>query len=706
MSSHVPFSAALLPLAISASIFSSYTIADSNLDTLETLTVYSDTYRNTASKSTLEPEETPQGITVINRESLNQRAAESINEALRYVPAVNTELRGGAVTRMDQFNIRGFSNSTNFYDGLPLLFNDWNLQPQIDAAAVEQIEIFKGPTSVLYGHMPPGGMINIIAKQPNHQEYNEINVSLGSEKLHSVGISSQGSISDRDDLSYTLTTKAKKREGQAVTSEEERYLLSSAIDWQASEDTLVNVNIYHQQDPSAGIYNSHPSKGTVFSNINGELPTDSYAGDANWNKYDRDVTILGYKINHKINNTWSFLQNTKLMDASAEQKNTYSTGLAADEKTLSRHAYTTAETSRSFAIDNQLSAVFDTANIEHNLLIGLDFSKLKSSIQYEDVATSSIDLYNPNHFQIDPYMDISNSAYSSDFDITKKQTGIYLQDQMLIGDWIVIAGLRYDKFKSSEQGKKYGAVTDTELKQNQVSGRIGTMYNFENGLSPFMSYAQSFEPVSGSDRLGNEFVPATADQIEVGVKYNSLASDTALTLSAFRIVKDNVITRDPNGTAYDKIQAGELTSQGLELALKQAITENISLDFSATLMDMEFTKNVDLKGKTPIWVAEKSASLWLNYQLPTTNQSQLGLGVRYMGETQLDALNTDTVPSYTLVDLSYTTALGGISRKLEAASLNLSVNNVFNKRYSSCYDADNCWFGAQRSIQAKFKYAF
>jgi iron complex outermembrane receptor protein len=701
-----PFSLETLSLAITTAMLSSVIHAQQD-NQINTTTVYSDAYRNTATKSALEPEETPQGISVIDRQDLDKRAVSSINEALRYAPGVNTELRGGAVTRMDQFNIRGFSNDINFYDGLPLQFNDWNLQPQIDAAAIEQIEVFKGPTSVLYGHMPPGGMVNLIAKQPSSDAKNAIELSVGSRELRRAAINSQGKVGGSENLTYTLTAAAKQRDGQAVTSKEERYFLSTAIDWQVSEDTLINFNLYHQQDPAAGIYNTHPSQGTVFSNTNGKLANDSYAGDANWNEYDRDVSLFGYKVNHKINQQWTFLQNTRVMQADAKQKNTYSTSLDTDQRTLNRRAYTTDESSDGFVIDNQLSAVFNTANTEHNLLVGIDVAKLKSDIGYEDVATASIDLFNPNHHLIDANMDISNSAYSSDFTIEKKQVGFYLQDQVRIDKWVFIAGGRYDHYKSTEKGQKYNAAVDSELKQEQFSGRLGAMYQFDNGLSPFVSYAQSFEPVSGSDKQGNAFVAATADQFELGVKYSPLESDTSATLSAFRIVKDKNITRDPNGGAYDKVQAGEITSQGLELSLSKSLTDRLKLDFNATLIDMEFSKDADLQGKTPIWVAEKSASLWLNYQLPNSfANSRLGLGLRYVGKTQLDAKNTDTVPGYTLVDLSYSADLGGISNHLEKASINLSVNNLFDKRYNSCYDANNCWFGAQRSVEAKFKYAF
>ncbi len=121
----------------------------------ETLTVLGETYRNTATKTRLDPLETPQAISVVEGDTLEQRGVSSVSEALRYVPGVNTELRGGAVNRLDLFNIRGFDNYQNFYDGLLLQYNDWNLQPQIDPVAIEQLEVFKGPTSVLYGSMPP-----------------------------------------------------------------------------------------------------------------------------------------------------------------------------------------------------------------------------------------------------------------------------------------------------------------------------------------------------------------------------------------------------------------------------------------------------------------------------------------------------------------------------------------------------------------------
>ncbi|WP_227804011.1 TonB-dependent siderophore receptor [Marinomonas profundi] len=679
------------------------TVIDGSLTTLE---VKGQTYRNTATKTQLDPEETPQAISVVTQDELQQRGIESVAEAVRYTAGINTELRGGAVTRLDFFNIRGFENDKAYYDGLQLLYNDWNLQPQIDMAAVEQVEVFKGPTSTLYGAMPPGGMVNLIGKAPQADSEHSIDVALGSDNKRETQIDSTGAI--KHNLNYRVVGLLRQKDGQAVTSEEERIMIAPSIDWKISDDTMLNLNLYYQKDPSMGVYSSLPSKGTVYDNINGTLSSDSYAGDSNWETYDRDVLLLGYKLDHNLNNTWRFLQNARFTTAKAYQENTYSTSLDNDERTLNRRAYLTDEKSEGINIDNQFSGVFDIGDAEHNVLVGVDYLKLKSDILYEDAAAPSIDLYNPDHQQIiSSSLDFAASGYSSDFTINKEQTGVYLQDQIRLDQWVLIAGGRYDQFKATEKGRKYGAATNTEVDQSQFSGRVGALYEFDNGLAPFVSYAQSFEPITGSDRNGNTFDTSTADQREAGLKYtrrNMTASATA-----FEIIKSKVLTRDPNGSAYDKIQVGKVRSRGIELELQQAITADVTVKAAYTLQDVEVTKdNSGIEGNTPIWVPEKQFNAWLSY-VPTEGNltgASFGAGVRYVGQMQLDAANSNTVPSFTLVDLSIGYDLSKLSAQWQGASVKFSMSNAFNDTYYSCYDASNCWFGDERSFEISGRYEF
>ena len=674
---------------------------------LGALVVTGQTYRNTATKTQLEPEETPQAISVIEQSALQQRGTETVAEAVRYASGINTELRGGAVTRLDFFNIRGFENDKAYYDGLQLLYNDWNLQPQIDMAAVEQVQVFKGPTSTLYGAMPPGGMVNLISKAPQSDSQHSVEITLGNDNKRETQIDSTGEINDK--INYRVVGLFRQKDGQAVTSEEERIMIAPSIDWKLNDNTMLNLNMYYQRDPSMGVYSTLPSIGSVYSSTNGKLPSDSYAGDTNWEKYDRDVLLLGYKLDHRINNTWSFLQNARFTTAKAYQENTYSSSLDSDEKTLNRRAYLTDEKSKGVNIDNQFSGLFDIGNAEHNILVGLDYLKLKSDVIYEDALAPSIDLYSPNHDQIiRDNLDFAGSGYSSDFTINKEQTGIYLQDQIRLDQWVLIAGGRYDQFKATEKGRKYGAATNTKVDQSQFSSRAGMLYEFENGLAPFVNYAQSFEPITGSDRNGKTFDTSTADQWEAGLKYkrrNITASATA-----FEITKRNVLTRDPDSTDYSqKVQVGEIRSRGIELELQQALTSDVSLKAAYTRQDVEVTKdNSGIEGNTPIWVPKKQFNTWLTYapQEGKLAGASLGAGVRYVGQMQLDAANSNTVPSYTLVDLSIGYDLAMLSKQWQGASVRFSMSNVFDETYYSCYDKSNCWFGDERAVEVSARYEF
>ncbi|MBL4827406.1 MAG: TonB-dependent siderophore receptor [Spongiibacteraceae bacterium] len=712
----------LSPIALAVCVAAAQADDSSVNPQLESVLVYGSAYRHTATKSSLEPNETPQGISVIDREVLDMRAVDSINEALRYVSGVTTELRGGAVTRLDQFTIRGFQNYQNSYDGLQLLYNEWNLQPQIDSVAIEQVEVFKGPTSVLYGSMPPGGLVNLIAKSPSTQTYHSVNVSAGSHHLKEISAESKGQLG-QSDFSYSVVALARDKEGQAVTSEEERYVFAPSLDWQVSDQTLINFNLYYQNDPSAGIYNTIPAKGSLFKNPHGEMPVDIYAGDANWNTYEREVALVGYKINHEFTDNWTFLQNTRYLKGDVYQENTYNSGyLGADtelmipaDRYLYRRAYLTDETSEGITVDNQLSGRIKTGVVEHNMLVGIDLIKLESGIKYYDIATSPIDLFAPNNYLLDLTKQqimvqsaVPGGGYVADFELEKEQLGVYLQNQMRIDKLIVIAGARYDDYEYTEQGMQYGYPVDSKVKQHSFSHRVGALYEFEFGLSPYISYATSFEPVSGSDRNGNEFEPATSSQWEAGLKYTH-QKNISLTLSGFEITKKNDTTRDPSGSPYDKIQTGEVRSRGVELEVAAQPSDNISVLFNYTFIDMEVTKNNDgLKGKTPIWVADKTASLWASYEATNgfLDGTEVGVGIRFVGETQLDALNTDTVPAYTLVDLSLAYKLGELSASLDGAKIILSANNILDKRYYSCYDSNNCWFGSERSVEASLKFEF
>ncbi|PMG42527.1 ligand-gated channel protein [Vibrio lentus] len=685
------------------------TAADSNI---ETVTIMGKAYRNTATKSALEPEETPQGITVIDEEQLEQRGVKSLNQALRYAPGVVTEQKGASVTMYDTFSIRGFSNNQSYYDGLVLPFlTGWNLQPQIDPIAIQQVEVFKGPTSVLYGSMPPGGMVNMIAKAPQEDGSTKVGVSTGSRNLMEASIDTSGQLGDSD-FSYRLVALARKQDSQVDNAEEERYVIAPSLDWQVSDRTLINFNLYYQNDPSMGTNSAMPLEVLKASD-----PSVSM-GDKNWSTFEREVLMLGYKINHQINDNWTFLQNARYTDASLYQENTYHLDGAFTPSTgqLQRNVYSTDEESQSFAIDNQVSGRVEVAGLEHNLLFGVDYLKLTGDSLYKEFDANSsfgdFNAYNPNNDLLDKSQLQEN--YRESHDITTEQLGLYFQDQVRYDALVLLAGGRYDMFKASDDKNSSYPTYDgkEEADHNQFSYRVGALYELDNGISPFVSYATSFEPAAGTDINGNSLKPQLGEQVELGIKYLSSDMSQQVTASYFHITKKDSIAADPSDPTYrSKIQLGEVRSQGVEVEGRWFVTEDWDVNASYTYVDMEVTEdsNPDLEGTTPIYVPTHAANLWSNYYVygGALSGTRFSAGARYMGEMEMDATNTQgKVPSYTIVDLSVGYDLGEASDTLSGATANLLVNNLFNEEYYTCYNQSNCWFGAEQSVELSVNYEF
>ena len=666
-------------------------------------------YRSTATKSSLRPIDSPVSISVIDQELLQLRQAQTVSEALRYSSGVTTESRP-TITIFDQFTIRGFDTYQTFYDGLPLLSNNsWNLYPQVDSFATESLEILKGPASSLYGLVPPGGMINQVAKYPKDENETLIRAAVGSDNLFELGVDTTGQLTDN--ARYRVVALGRKQDGFQDTTENERYTIAPSVTIDLSKATELTLSAYYQDDPEMVPSTPLPGVGTLYEAPYGKLDASVYAGDENWNSYSREVLMLGYKLNHEFNDNWSVLQKFRYTDADALQQNTYHSGTPTDDIYLTRSAYLTDEEIDGVTVDTQVAGFVQIGDVAHNLLFGVDYQNSDSTVAYRDTLTTDtpvLDLSNIDNdlFDVDS---LPLDFYQEDHVIDIEQIGFYLQDEIRIDNFTFLLNGRYDQFESTDvaenvyAGFEYGSTT--EIDQNEFSGRVAAMYTFDSGWRMYANYAESFEPVSGTDSVtGEAFKPTTADQVEVGTKYISGDGATTFTGAYFVLTKQNVVVNTSDFAQYT--QNGEVESKGVELELSTKVTNALSLQANATLLDLEVTEDTldpDVVGKTPVWVAEESASVWANYFFDDALDGlMLGAGVRYVGETQADKYNTDTVPSYTLVDAVLSYDMPEYDLKLTG-----SVSNLTDKEYvGACYDTNNCWYGAQRRFEVGIEKRF
>jgi len=695
----------LLSAAVSANVHAAENTASTDETVIDNVVVYGAAYRSSGTKSELEPLEAPMSYEVYDQDLLQQRQADSVNSALRYVPGITPESRS-TVTIFDQYTIRGFESYRNYYDGLPLQYDGlWNLAPQVDAFATQSVEVLKGPASVLYGSAPPGGMVNQIAKQPQGMQQTEIRLRAGGNNLQEISADTTGPLADG--INYRVIALSRSADGQQKTTEEERLTFAPSVTFELGERTSLNLNLYYQKDPDMVPSTPLPAAGTLHRAGYGKLDADAYAGDKNWQGMEREVTMLGYKFSHEFNNGLSFLQNFRYTKGDAFQKNTYNNGLDGDDHTLLRSAYFTDETIEGWVMDNQLALSVNTAEIEHRLLAGVEYQTLNSDVFYGDTlgnGTPSLDLSAPDY-------DLFNTAvmpfdyYTQDNNVSQKQLGFYLQDEMHWNALTVIAGLRRDHYQSNDDSDYVYAGSpypeDVDIDQRATSGRLAAIYTFDNGVAPYLGYSESFEPQSGTDtNTGSGFEPTTAQQVEAGIKFRNAENTLTFTGALYDLKKQNVVVNDAAFATYT--QTGEVESKGMELSLVADLTQDLTLTTAYTYQNVEVTENElnsSSEGNNPVWVADQLASVWADYHF--SYQFNLAGGVRYVGESQMDEANSDTVPSYTLLDLA---ASWQINNMLE---LTASVSNLTDKRYvGACHDAKNCWMGAERSAEVSLYARF
>ena len=503
----------------------------------------------------------------------------------------------------------------------------------------------------------------------------------------------------------------RKQDGFQDTTENERYTIAPSVTIDLSKATELTLSAYYQDDPEMVPSTPLPGVGTLYEAPYGKLDASVYAGDENWNSYSREVLMLGYKLNHEFNDNWSVLQKFRYTDADALQQNTYHSGTPTDDIYLTRSAYLTDEEIDGVTVDTQVAGFVQIGDVAHNLLFGVDYQNSDSTVAYRDTLTTDtpvLDLSNIDNdlFDVDS---LPLDFYQEDHVIDIEQIGFYLQDEIRIDNFTFLLNGRYDQFESTDvaenvyAGFEYGSTT--EIDQNEFSGRVAAMYTFDSGWRMYANYAESFEPVSGTDSVtGEAFKPTTADQVEVGTKYISGDGATTFTGAYFVLTKQNVVVNTSDFAQYT--QNGEVESKGVELELSTKVTNALLLQANATLLDLEVTEDTldpDVVGKTPVWVAEESASVWANYFFDDALDGlMLGAGVRYVGETQADKYNTDTVPSYTLVDAVLSYDMPEYDLKLTG-----SVSNLTDKEYvGACYDTNNCWYGAQRRFEVGIEKRF
>lgn len=653
----------------------------------------------TGSKTDTPLIEIPQSISVVTADEISDRKAESLDEALRYTAGVTPNQR--PLGSDDSSMLRGFPIETTgiFLDGLRN--SGRTFASSIEPYGLERLEVLRGPSSVLYGQVAPGGLVNAVSKRPTTEPIREIGVEYGTYDRRTLKADIGGPIDEAGVWSYRLTMLGRESDTRLDHDSDNRLYIAPALTWQPSAATRLTLLARYQKDNQQyGFPNQLENPGPQ-GQVDPSVNLSGYD-----NRFKRSNKMVGADFEHRFNDTWSFRQNLRYNSLKNERTDLFPAALV-DGSIVERYFWPVNTESESFFSDTQLQANFNTGPMAHTMLFGMDYTKIRNtdSYPYELGFVDPLNLYNPIYSRL-PLNPATNPTRERS---PSRQLGFYVQDQLKWEKWVLTAGLRHDRVhQSSATTDLNSGVTTPGYDQSPTAttGRVGAVYLFDSGWAPYVSYATSFAPELGSTVSGDPLIPSRGQQVEAGLRYQPVGQRSMYTASVFDITRKNV-TSAVIGNPGKVNQTGEISVRGFELEARTELTARLSVIAQYTYLDTDIKRSNNGDQGLPQKGAPKhSASVWSKYTFPVGDsvQAYTALGVRYLGKmrSNSDGANQNlTNPSLTLWDAAL-----GLERGPWRVSFN--VNNIFNKQtlFDCGYLEGVCYRSAERTANLSASYRF
>ncbi len=645
--------------------------------------------------------ETARSISIETADDFKEKGFQSLDDALTYMAGVTAEPFGFS-TRGDFSQVRGL-DAPEYRDNLQFLFGFYN-NPRPDLYTLEQVEVLKGPASVLYGAASPGGIINVVTKRPFDENASELQLQYGSFDRKQIAGDINLVVPGSDDRAmFRLVGLYRDSGSQIEEVDDNKLVIAPAFTVRPADGTQITVLANYTEQDTDTAHQFYPVNGTLLPLADGrEIDTTEYFGAPDFNAYDSEsfaLTILGEQ---RLTDKLSLEGVARYVDASSDYRQAWPsfTGNGVPRFDADGNAgwtfYLSDRRSEQMAFDVRARGDFSTGAIEHEVLAG---------IQYQDVMTDAdnaflyaagiINVFNPRYtgaLTVDQVREFQTDGPRN----YVQETGYYISDQISLGDLVANAGVRFDDVTNRVEG---GVTQDDDA----TSFSAGLLWRGPAGLSPYVSYAESFEPVVGTDTDTNrQLLPQEGRQYEAGIKWQPVGINALVTLAAFDIEQSNL----PNPGALvgaSSQQEGVAKIRGAELEAN-ALIGGLRLDGNLSYLDAE-----DPNGRSLTAIPEWQASLFALYRFasgPLTGFS-FGGGVRHVGESESSGLSAITGELLTYRVDSYT--VGDLSAGYESGpwELRVTARNVTDENYlTTCLVRGDCYPGESRSVIGTLGYNF
>jgi iron complex outermembrane receptor protein len=609
----------------------------------------------------------PQSIQVIPRQVIEDRQVVRLSELSNNASGVQ-QVSGYGGLSSQSYIIRGFESSETLRNG----FRDFSFTSPRDIANIEQVEILKGPASVLYGGGSTlSGIVNTTTKKPLAESRYAASMTIGSEDFYRAAIDITGPLNDDKSLLYRINLAYENAGSYRDFNENESIFVAPAITWQIGPRTTLNVEFEYQD------YNYTFDRGFPPDPIVLELPVRRFLGEPDYNYAEFDSFSATYNFEHRFSENWRFRQGFNALIINGDTKGTAPADfsapfLEADGRTFERQVFESDEEQENYALQNEIFGKFQTGSIHHNVLLGVELARYRFAYSFVEAPLAAIDIFNP---QYGAKPGTLVPSYSPE-EYGARNLGVYVQDLIeVLPNLKILAGVRFDSNDSFYRNED--KTTNLEQSETNFSPRIGIVYQPSESTSLYANWTNSFNPqIFSRSRTGEAFTPEIGEQFEVGIKQEFLDNRLSATLALYQITKQNVLTTDPNEPNFS-IQTGEQKSRGVELDIAGEILPGWKLIATYAYTDAFVSKDNSLPVDDRLYnVPLHSASLWTTYEIQSGNLKGLGfgLGLVYASEREARLPNTFKLPSYVRADAS-------IFYRWDNYRIGLNVKNIFNTEY-------------------------
>ena len=642
----------------------------------------------------------PQTVNVVPQGLLRDQAAQSMQDVLKIVPGIGLSHGDG---QRDQVTIRGFSAiADQFVDGLrddALYFRD--------LSNVEQVEVIKGPASVLYGRGSSGGLINRVTKKPGI-DLSEVGVTLGSWNQRRGEFDLARAPKDSR-LAFRITGAVERADSYRDQQFLDRQALAASLLFKPNADSNVLLQMDHLKDRRLTDFGI-PALGGRPLNV----PASAYYGAANARDVDftqTEVRSAGLTLNQRIDSELSLRNALRYYSYSLDRNNTLTRSVSEQNRTFALNHGNVFRAEHGWFNQTELTQKAEFLSMQHQLLYGVELGQqnkdlVNFSAPVSDAAgrIRSFDLFNP----VLPILPLSTSRTPASDNLgTFKTLAFYTQDMIRIDpQWKALLGLRYDHFAQETNDRRPNqpqlARTDTAW-----SPRAGLVWQPTAQQSYYLSWSRSFQPSGEAFSVAAnnvELAPEITRNTEVGAKYDFLDGQASTTASLFSLERTHIKSVDP---ATNKlVPLGVQRTNGLELTFAGQLPHGWQIWSGYAYLDGEMTSSpaVDagqkVQGKRPALTPRHSANLWLSK--PLGNGFGAGAGLNYVGARFANPGNTVTLPGYVTVDV--------VAYYRQACwDVQLKLNNLFNRGYIVAGHGSSPLLnlpGAPRSAQLTARYRF